>query len=540
MRSQRVLNLCVAIIVCFSVATAAAGEPTPTNSPPGFDTVVVCPQQFAKSMKPWIRYRTSQGYRIAVVGDEADVGNAAELRDAIRSVAVDHPIQAILIVGDVPIVPTHFEPAVVNIKWGSEPEIATDNWFADLNDDAIPDVAIGRLCVDSTADLDQLIKKIIDYESKPIVDMWPRRVNLVAGVGGFGAIADAVLENATRSFITKGIPNAYRTSMTYASWRSPYCPDPREFRDATIDRLNEGSLLWIYMGHGHRRHLDWIRVPTGAAPILQSDDVGRVASRQGPPIAVFLSCYAGAFDDVEEDCLAERLVGSPSGPVAAICGSRITMPYAMAVMGNEMLRECFQERRATIGQILLNAKRRSVDSAANDGQRRILDALAKAISPDPGNLADERKEHLSLFNLIGDPLLKIRHPRPIDIEAPKSAFPGDKITIAFESAMAGHSVLELACPRGRFTFQPPKRAGFDGSDRGMAAMNAVYKNANQDAWLRQELATVVGRNSAELQISDDIKGPCHIRVFVQGADEFAIGSHAIYVRRKKPEPSSSN
>ena len=520
--------LCVWCLLVAGSVVAAEPSANSSKAKTGFNVIAVCGQQFEAAFQPWIDHRTAQGYRIKVVKNGTDL---QALRESIRTIAADNPIESIILVGDAPLVPTHFEKAVVNVNWGSEPEIASDNWFADLDDDAIPDVSIGRLCVDNSIELEGVVRKIIAYETKPITDMWPRRVNLVAGVGGFGAIPDAILERATRSFITKGIPAAYQTSLTYASWRSPYCPDPRSFRDATIDRLNEGSLLWIYIGHGQRRHLDWVRVPTGIAPIFQEKDIPRVQGTGGAPIAVFLSCYAGAFDD-EHDCLAERFVAAEKGPVAAICGSRVTMPYAMAVMGNEMLRECFANRQTCLGNVILHAKRRSMAVDVNDSQRRMLDALAKAISPQPEKLVDERKEHLWLFNLIGDPLLQIRHPQPVELTVPKAAFPGDEISVSFDSKLAGKSVVELSCPRGRFTFEPPKRTKFDASDAGMASMNETYQQANRDIWLRQELDAVAGENSTTIKIADNIRGPAFVRLFIQGEKDFAIGSSQIYVRRR--------
>ena len=512
----------------FAVGDDLAEKKTLVDPNSGFNVIAVCGKQFQTAFQPWIDHRTAQGYRIKVITKGTDL---QKLRRSIRTIAAENPIESVILVGDSPLVPTHFEKAVVNVKWGSEPEIASDNWFADLDDDAIPDVSIGRLCVDNSVELEVVVRKIIRYETKPVTDMWPRRVNLVAGVGGFGAIPDAILESATRSFITKGIPAEYRTSFTYASWRSPYCPDPREFRDATIDRLNEGSLLWIYIGHGQRRHLDYIRVPAGIAPIFQEEDISKVRGQSGAPIAVFLSCYAGAFDE-EHDCLAERFVAAENGPVAAICGSRVTMPYAMAVMGNEMLRECFANRQTCLGDVILQAKRRSVAADINDSQRRMLDALAKAISPEPEKIADERKEHLWLFNLIGDPLLRIRHPQSMDVVAPKAAFPGDEISISFASPVAGKATVELACPRGRFTFKPPTRSQFDASDLGMKSMNGIYRQANQDVWLRQDLVANIGDNSTSIKVADDIQGPIFVRLFVHGDNDFAMGSSRVYVRRR--------
>ena len=141
-------------------------------------------------------------------------------------------------------VPAALIDAKVNVRWGSEPKIATDNWYADLDDDLSPDVAIGRLTADTPEELAVMVAKIIAYENSTDYTPWRRRVNFIAGVGGFGMLADSVIDIATKKLITGQIPAGYQTSMTYASLTSPYCPDPRRLPETAVARHNEGCLFW--------------------------------------------------------------------------------------------------------------------------------------------------------------------------------------------------------------------------------------------------------------------------------------------------------
>ncbi len=318
-------------------------------------------------------------------------------------------------------------PARVNVRWGSEPDIATDNWFADLDDDGLPEFAVGRLPADSPAQLTTLVRKIVDYEQQP-VGLWCRRINLVAGVGGFGPVTDAVLETATRSLVTQGVPAEYCTSMTYASWRSPYFPDPRSFRTKTLDRLNEGCLFWVYVGHGRREGLDWVRVPPGVAPILERDDVARVRSTSGLPVAIFLSCYTAAFDD-REDCLAELLLQQEAGPVAVLGGSRVTLPYGMAVLGNALMKETFERRRGTLGEVLLHAKRTLGAGEASRRDTPWLDLLSTHSQPDGGAVGRGTSRNRATVQLAGRSVARIRHPLPLEITADATAIPGQELAI---------------------------------------------------------------------------------------------------------------
>ena len=354
------------------------------------DAVVVCPAAFRDALAPWLEHRTRQGHSLAVL---SNAGTAEDIRRRIREAARRGRLRFVVLVGDAepglekdPVlrarcVPVHHARAEVNVLWGSEPHIATDNWYADLDDDRIPDVAIGRLTADTPEELALIVRKILAYERSVDCGSWRRRLNFVAGVGGFGTLADTVLESAARYFLTRDIPAGYRVTMTYGSWRSPFCPDPRLFHLTTASRLNEGCWFWVYIGHGFHLGLDRVQVPGGQYHILANPDIGRLDCRHGSPIALFLACYAGAFD-ARRDCLAEEMLRAPGAPVAIVAGSRVTMPYAMSVMGTELMDQCFRRRRETLGEALLHAKRNMMKETSDENpERAMLDAVAAAISP---------------------------------------------------------------------------------------------------------------------------------------------------------------
>jgi len=507
--------------------------------------VLVCPPFFQEAMQPWVAYRTRQGHVIRTVrGDQP----AAAIRDEIREAARGDALRAVLLVGDaepqadrdpqvrVRSTPTHLATAKVNIKWGSEPTIATDNWYADLDDDDIPDVAIGRLPVDTPAELQSLIRRILAYEQSTDFGNWRRRVNFVAGVGGFGALTDTVLETATKKFLTDGIPTAYSTTMTYGSWRSPYCPDPRRFQQATVERFNEGCLFFVYIGHGHPLQLDRVQLPNGTYPILSIRDVGMLRSRPQPPIAVMLACYTGAFD-LSRDCLAEEMLRQEGGPIALLCGSRVTMPYAMAVLSHGMLEETFKQRRETIGEVLLFAKQRMMRQEPEDGHRQLVDTLAAMLSPSPDMLEDERREHLHLFNLLGDPLMRLRHPAPIELDVATDVDAGQTLEITANCPIRGEATLELVCRRDRTKNSPPTRGAFEQASRNFEEFDATYREANDHCWYVEKLSfDEPGAAKTEIRVPLDAHGPCHVKLHVRGPDGDALGAANVFVRRLRAAP----
>ncbi|NQU25362.1 MAG: hypothetical protein HQ567_29100 [Candidatus Nealsonbacteria bacterium] len=506
------------------------------------DVVVVCPEAFRPALGSWLEYRTQQGHSLAVL---SSAGSPEEIRRQIRDVARRGRLRFVVLVGDAepgslrdPVlrarcVPTHYAEAKVNVRFGSEPHIATDNWYADLDDDIdgdrTPELAVGRLTADSPDELRTMVAKIIAYERSTDFGPWRRRMNVVAGIGGFGRLVDKMIESSARQLLTESVPADYRVSMTYASWQNPYCGDPRQFHATTLERLNEGAWFWVYVGHGYHLALDRVRVPGSHCHILDVGDADKFQCRHGAPIAVFLACYTGAFD-ATADCLAEHMLREPGGPVAVLAGSRVTMPYAMTVLATALMDQCFQQRPATLGEAVLRSKQLSVrQSDDTDRQRATLDAAATLLSGSPEALAAERAEHLLLLNLLGDPLLRLRYPKQIRLDVLGEVPAAGSLHVSGTCPIDGRATIELVLPRDRLGFKPPPRREFPQTSAELAEFQGVYDRANDRRLRSVETVVRTGRFTARLDVPPDARGRCYVRVFVEGAADCASGSAEVKV-----------
>lgn len=499
------------------------------------DTVVVAPPVFRAALKDWKSRREEQGRRIAWVSPS---GSAEDVRDRIRAIHAKGGVKFIVIVGDADpamdssasvrarSVPTFFPPARVNIHWGKEKDIASDAPYADFDDDGLPDAAIGRIPADDPAELAAMIQKVFRYEESPDFGEWRRRVNIVGCLGNFGGVIDGLLESGARRFLTEGIPPSYSTHVTYGSWKSPYCPDPRDFHAMTVERLNEGCLFWVYIGHGQRRTVDKVATPDKKSyPIFQTTDCEKLRCDRGAPIALFLACYTGAFDG-DSDSLGEEMLKTSGGPVAIIAGTRVTMPYAMTTMGVELMRLYFAERSETVGELLLGAKRAMMTRPRTDTSSRFIDTMAKAMNPKSPDLAAERAEHLLLFHLLGDPTTLLSHPAavPLTLDSAQKPSAGSTIRIKGESSLAGTCHAELVLRRDRMAVPIPHRAAYRGDDSELAEYRRVYAAANDHRRDAKDFPVKPGPFSVELKLEDNATGDYHVRVLIEGKTGYAVGS----------------
>ncbi len=381
-------------------------------SPEAPDTLVVCPGEFHAALAPWLQYRRDQGHQILVIESP---GGRTKLKHAIRRVAASGRLRCLVLIGDVPDpasnvlrrggvgISTHHVSAKVNTQWGSEPTIATDIPYADVDGDNSPDLMVGRIPADSPDELARVVRKVIRYERKSRDGVWQHRLDLVAGTGGFGTVADSLIEAAGRQVFLQAVPKGYEmrhTSVKDSRFKAgDVCATVR-------DRLNEGSLAWIYMGHGIPTELDRVSTAAGEVPLLSVDDVSQLHCVQSP-LAVLVACYTGAFD-ARHECLAEELALADEGPVAVIAATRVTMPYGNTVIGYELLRACFHDRPTSLGEVMRLAQCRTLVPLKEDTMRPSLDSLAQGLSPPPVDLPAERREHVLMYHLFGDPLLRLR------------------------------------------------------------------------------------------------------------------------------------
>jgi hypothetical protein len=524
------------------------------------DAIVVCPKAWQTELKPWLTHREQQGLSLSLLDTTA---TRDELKQKIQTIAAANPqrLKYLLLVGDVAstevvasgdlskTIPTYYIDSTAMVRFGSESHIATDNPYADLNNDGLPELAVGRIPCDNERELRSWVERLIEHEQHNDFSEWRRRVHVVAGVGGFGVLIDSAVEMTAKQFLSQGIPHGYSISLTQASPASPYCPPPSEFANTTINRFNEGGLFWIYMGHGNIRHLDFIRDEDRWHCIMDEQCLHQIQPGPKSPIAVFLACYTGAFD-AKEDSIAERLIKQPNGPVAALAGSRMTGPYGMSVLGSEMLEICFEDRCETLGDILQQAKCRSMKKIENgavapasaDDKRQWIDRLAIALSPSNHDLDQERFEHVHMMNLLGDPMLRIRHPEPVTLTIEPTAESASTLKIRGHSPLDGMLTLDLIIRRDRVpeaakqALQKQKNANKSNEDatpETALSKIEIYDLANQPTLAHRTLMIKAGPFETEIQIPAEAKGACAVRAFVESEENWGLGAQELTIRAPK-------
>jgi hypothetical protein len=219
-------------------------------------------------------------------------------------------------------------------------ETASDDWFADFNDDGIPEIAVGRLSARTADEAAAQVAKIVSYKQAALNGSpggWASNVVLVADKNDgfdFDVASNQLLDLIPDSLSVREI---YRGQM-----------DDTTARNQVIQSLNEGALLMNYLGHGS--------VELWRGNLLTSDDPVGLTNGTRLPLMVAMNCLNGYFNDIYTESLAEALMKAPNGGAVGVwAASGLTDAQLQLAMNEELLVQLLQYNQ-TIGEAIVKAK----------------------------------------------------------------------------------------------------------------------------------------------------------------------------------------
>lgn len=315
----------------------------------GADYVIISHPDFTPALSPLIALRQAQGLNVAVEDVRAIYDAAGDGRptpEAIRAYLSDvyatwSPRPAyVLLVGDGTFDPRRNRPASmatflppflenVDVWMG---ETAADNRYVTVEGvDALPDIIIGRLPVNTLAEAQVLVDKLVRSETTPGVGPWNSRAVFIAdnpdSAGDFAVQAEWV---ATTTITAPQV-----IERVYYNVTQPIT----EVRTTILNHWKSGASVIAYSGHSSFRQ--W-----GAERFFHMDDANTLNNLGRYPIVVELTCFTGSFHDAGLSTLDESLLRRAGGGAVGVWG-----PTGMGVStGHDVLTQPFLYQIYTGGQ----------------------------------------------------------------------------------------------------------------------------------------------------------------------------------------------
>ncbi len=369
-------------------------QPTSVRSPHGISTaegdyILIAPDAFHAGLDGLVNLRTEQGLSVVLASlegiyDQFGNGNAvpgsieAYLQNAYDNWAIQP--KYVVLVGDGTYDPKlnleNSKPTILPINFANvDPwagEIASDNRYVLLDgDDALPDVAIGRLPVNSTDELATVVSKIVDYPTKNLA--WRNNITFIAD--NTDSAGDFTLMGDTISHLIE--------STRYQISRFEFDGD-----DETLPSIKSGVFSNWGSGQGHLVYAGHSTVHQWAdESFVHISQVEELQNRTKQPIVLQMTCFTGSYQMPGLDSFDEAMVRYENGGGVAVWGST----GLGVATGHDSLIEGYFET-------LKNHETTKLGDAVMAGKLELM-------THKPSNV-----DLLDTFNLLGDPALLISPP----------------------------------------------------------------------------------------------------------------------------------
>jgi hypothetical protein len=425
------------------------------------DYVIYSPAEFITAAERLAEKHRSEGLRVEVL-DVAKVyrefsGGVQDimgLRNALRMLWTRNSdttsLKYLLLFGDASYdykgklnpnqnwVPAYQSPSSMAIKTS----FVSDDFFGFLDDGeggflglTNLDLGIGRLPVNSLAEADAVVQKLLRYaDPNESLGPWRQKLDFVSDDVDVDweqiltLISDRIAVRVDSLYPQFNVNKLYADAYVQVS--SAGNQSYPKLREDLLRSIQEGNLITTYMGHGGE--VNW-----ASEDILQLDDCKSFTNGAKLPLFITVTCEFSRYDDPLRTSAGEHLITNPlGGAVAMLTTTRAVFVGGATLLTDSIFNKVLEREQGqfkTFGQIIKSAK----NSVQTGDKLR--------------------------FTLLGDPAMRLNGPKQgISFDSVEIYRPASGAWQASDSLRA----LDLVRVRGRITHESGATdSAFQGSVR---------------------------------------------------------------------------
>jgi len=509
-----------------------AAEPVP-------QWLLVTAPAYRQALEPLCAHRKAEGFSVTVVQTtdvltpkEILTGDAGKLRDKVNQLCKEHKAPCyVLLVGAVEPRGDMDEPEKKVLpplkgtisRMKNQP---TDHGYGSPKDNFVAAVAVGRFPARTVEEARQMVAKTIAFEKDSKPGEWRRRLTVLAGVPAFNPVCDALVEKMALARL-EHIDPSWTGRAIYHNAASRFCLPDDDLHDRALKYVQGGQALTLYLGHSGPQGF-W----ADQARYLDRDDWAKLAIPRGAGVFATFGCLGCQLCGMDGEGYGVHAMRNPRGPVAVI-GSHGICFAAMVNLAADGLFESFLAGKPPerLGGCWLKVQEGLAKGPINALTFKLLDVVDG--NPDIPE-ATQRKEHVEMLILLGDPALKLPTiPTDCRLRLSSDAKPGATITITGEvsSRLEGARVkLSLERP---LTSDAPDLAPLpkEMNEKRDAVMRANHDRANRFTLLTAEAQVKDGKFEAKFRLPDKLPWPrLTLRAYAATETDEGIGVLSVPVR----------
>ena len=400
-----------------------------TRDNPTYDILLITKNSFLPYFNDYIAYKQSTGYAVIcktvedIYSQYTGTDNPMKIRNCIIDLYQNNGIGYVILAGDSDpnsatdnIVPKRGFFADPGGGYGDS-DIPSDMYYGCLDgtwnnnnnnkwgeageEDLYHEVSVGRLCVDSPTEIQNILNKLTLYQSSPVVADITKGL-MVGEQLDYQTYGDTYKEEVAiggsyNGYTTAGFPESFNMSRLYESqgnWE----------KENVFAKFNTGNHLLNHLGHSNVDYNMKMYNDDVTTANFQNNGVNH-----GFVIGYSQGCYNGSFDNRSdggnfgsEDCFAEKITNLATAEVACISNSR----YGWYSGGNTNGASQFFDREffdALFGENIYNIGDINADSKDDNASNITSDEVIKWCGYET--------------NLFGDPSMDIWTAVPSEITA---------------------------------------------------------------------------------------------------------------------------
>jgi len=318
--------------------------------------LIVCYHDFLSVIQPFVDWKNQRGLKTVLV-DFSTIGTTADqLKTYVTNYYHQNGLTFLLLVGDAQQIPAKQLPLITDSGNGY-----SDSYYGMIDgNDTYPEVIVGRFSAENTTQVSTMVNRSIRYEKS----LTENATWLGSGVGIASAEGGSQGDNGETDAVHMENIRSKLMAFGYSPVTQVY--DPSASKVALISRINEGTGVINYVGHGADTY--WVTTNFGSSDMLSLTNTDRW------PFIFDVACVNGNF--VGQTCFAEAFTraGTASGPTGTvdIIASTINQSWAPPMYGqdemNNILTESYTSNiRRTFGGIVINGCMSMNDKYGSDG-----------------------------------------------------------------------------------------------------------------------------------------------------------------------------
>ena len=287
-----------------------------------------------------------------------------------------------------------------------------DEWYTRVvGGDLFPDMAIGRLTVQTAAEADVVVDKIIAYDRAPEVGPWQSRMLLISDDltnWDNPSSVESIFLHDSEKMARHVLPKALDLTKLYIAQFPLEGKEKPRARDEFVRLFNKGALIVTYVGHGSYYVLAHERM------FLLSRDLDKLKNGGRLPLVFTAASQVGVFDDPVRLSIPEELLQKEDGGVIGmICATRIGYHPTNVRLTNQFYWQMYHTGRehVPIGLALTEAK--------------------QLLLPDYDPTGAKTFRNIQRYSLFGDPATRLAMPRfQVQIDVADSLYALGEVAIA--------------------------------------------------------------------------------------------------------------